>query len=349
MCTPVSTASQNEVPATPLEELTYRRSLRVALDVLNERSSLSPESCVMEDGAALSQKEKPRADAASPVSQAPSPSVLGEDGQDVVAQCAPKRRWGCMPQSLSGLSAFEEDPGCKVDHKTALSKNGTPRTPVPSRTADGSHDGSGSRLDRGQEGTTNKRRRNVGEKASRHRRTESSLSKGESVAESAGQASCVSPASPRLPSQTQKEDPCARVTGCDQVTSSGSSGLLPASERGRERSTKRPRLDSGQHPPTRQLGTRTVGAAPSPRSCSGEAMMLRSAGDSDRPEEGNHGQGCLPWVLRCGHGVYNRLSAPGLPAFPQVEWLSLLQIFLSLCLSSMGARAELGWPGRGAC
>ena len=54
----VPTASQNEVPATPLEELTYRRSLRVALDVLNERTSLSPESHPIEDGTTLSQKEK---------------------------------------------------------------------------------------------------------------------------------------------------------------------------------------------------------------------------------------------------------------------------------------------------
>ncbi|XP_055463680.1 PWWP domain-containing DNA repair factor 3A isoform X2 [Psammomys obesus] len=277
-------ASQNEVPATPLEELTYRRSLRVALDVLNERGSLSPESRQMEDGTMLSQKEKALADSASPLSRAPSPSVLGEDGQDVVAQCAPKRRWGCVPQSLSGLPALEKKPGCKVGHKTALSKDGTPRTPVPSRTADGSQDGSGSRLDRGQEGTTNKRRRNLGEKPTRHRRTGSSLSKGEGVAESEGQASCVSPASPRLPPQTQEEGPCATVKGCDRVMSSGS-GLPPASDRGRERSAKRPRLDSGQNPPTRQLGTRTVGAAPSPRSRSGEVTMLRSAGDSDKAEE----------------------------------------------------------------
>ncbi|XP_029338631.1 PWWP domain-containing DNA repair factor 3A isoform X3 [Mus caroli] len=186
-------ASQNEVPATPLEELTYRRSLRVALDVLNERTSLSPESHPIEDGTTLSQKEETDADVASQVSSAPSPSLLGEDGQAVVTQCASKRRSECSPKSLLPSSAFE-------DH-------------------------------------------------------------------------------------LRDEESCAGVKGCDWVKSSGNIRPLTASERSRGCPTKRPRFDGGQNPPTRQQGTRTVGAAPCPRSCSGEATMLCSAGERDKPEE----------------------------------------------------------------
>ncbi|MEJ1269732.1 melanoma associated antigen (mutated) 1 [Cricetulus griseus] len=280
------TASQNEVPAAPLEELTYRRSLRVALDLLNERTNLSPESHLMKDETTLSQKEKPHADMASWIPSAPSLSFHGEDGEDVAAQRISKSRWEYVPQSLSGLSASEEDPRCKVDRKTGLSKNGTPRAALLSPTGDGSRDSSGSRLDRGQEDTTSKRRRDLGEKPTRRHKTESRLSKGESVVENEGQASsCVTPASPRLLSQTWEEDPCAGVKGFDRVVPSGSSRLLPASERGRRHPTKRPRLDGGQNPQARQLGTGTVGAVPSLRSWSGEAMVLRSAGDNDKPEE----------------------------------------------------------------
>ncbi|XP_006514089.1 PWWP domain-containing DNA repair factor 3A isoform X2 [Mus musculus] len=270
-------ASQNEVPATPLEELTYRRSLRVALDVLNERTSLSPESHPIEDGITLSQKEKTDADVASQVSSAPSPSLLGEDGQAVVAQCASKRRSEYSSKSLLPSSALEDHLRCQVGPKTGLSESGA---------GDKSQDDSGLQLDHGQESTTKKRQRNLGEKPTRRRRSESGLSKGESVLKSQGQASsCVALASPRPPSQTRDEEPCAGVKGCDWVKSSGNIRPLSASERSRGCPTKRPRLDGGQNPPTRQLGTRTVGAAPCPRSCSGEVTMLCSAGAGDKPEE----------------------------------------------------------------
>ncbi|KAL1783319.1 PWWP domain-containing protein MUM1 isoform X1 [Sigmodon hispidus] len=267
-------ASQNEVPAAPLEELTYRRSLRVALDVLNERASLSPDGHLTGDEATLSQKEKPHGDLASWMPSVPSPSFSGEDGEDVASQHTPKRR-ECVPQSLSGLSASEEEPRCKVDHKTGLPRNGIPSTALSSTTGEGSQESPRSQLDGGQEDTTNKRQRNLGEKTPRRRRTESRLSKEECAAESGGQThSCVTPASPALVSQTWEEDPCAGVIGCD-----------PASERGRGRSTKRPRLDGGQNLLARQLRTETVGAAPSPRAQSREAMVLRSAGDNDKAEE----------------------------------------------------------------
>nr|XP_048315989.1 PWWP domain-containing DNA repair factor 3A isoform X5 [Myodes glareolus] len=262
-------ASQNEVAATPLEELTYRRSLRVALDILNERTSLSPESHVTE--------EKPHADAALWVPSARSPSFCSEDGDSVAAQCTPRREW--LPQSLSGLSATEED------HRTGLTKNGTLRAALSSLTGDGSQDGSGSRLHCEQD-TAKKRRRNLGEKPTRRRRTASCLSKGESVGESEGQAnSCVTPDSPGLLAQASEEDPCAGVKGCDPVVPSGSSRLLPASDRGRGRSTKRPRLDGNQNPPARQLATGTVGAAPSPQNWPGENMVLLRSSDRDKPEE----------------------------------------------------------------
>lgn len=304
----VSTASQNEVAATPLEELTYRRSLRVALDILNERRSLSPESHVTE--------EKPHADASLWVPSARSPSFCSEDGDSVAVQCTPRREW--LPQSPSGLSAAEED------HRTGLTKNGTLRAALSSLTGDGSQDGSGSRLDCEQD-TAKKRWRNLGEKPTRRRRTASCLSKGESVGESEGQAnSCVTPASPGQLTQASEEDPCARVKGCDPVVPSGSSRLLPASDRGRGRSTKRPRLDGNQNPPARQLATETVGAAPSPQNWPGENMVLLRSSDRDKPEEGNHGQG------------------PGSVCSLKYSDFVFSHIVLSLCLKRVEARAELG-------
>lgn len=320
----VPTASQNEVQATPLEELTYRRSLRVALDVLNERTSLSPESHPIEDGSTLSQKEKTDGDVASQVSIAPFPSFLGEDGQAVVAQHTSKRRWECSLKSLSPSSALEEDLRCKVGPKTGLSESGAPGAEVSAPTGDGSQDDSGLQLDHGQESTTKKRQRNLGEKPTRCPRSESGLSKGDSVLESQGQtSSCV--ASPRLPSQTWDEEPCAGVQGCDWVESSGNIGPLSASEKSRGCPTKRPRLDGRQNPPTRQLGTRTVGAAPCPRNRPGEVMMLCSAGEGDKPEEGTGS------------------VSPGLPTLLRYNDFLSSQMFLSLCLSGVGARQ--GWGG----
>ncbi|XP_051028978.1 PWWP domain-containing DNA repair factor 3A [Acomys russatus] len=268
----------------PLEELTYRRSLRVALDLLNERASSSPERHLTEDGTAPS--EQPHTDGASQASSAPSPSILSEDCEDLAAQCAPKSRWECAPQSLPGLSAVEEDPSCRVDQKTGLSKNGAPRAGVPSPTGGESPNGPGPQLDHGQEDTTSKRQRSLGERPPRRRRVESRLSEEEGVAESGEQARCHgSPASPQLSSQIQEEEEGTGVKGCDPAMSSGSNGLPPASERGRGHPTKRPRLDGSQNPPPRQLGMRTVGAGPSPHSCPGEVMMLHSTGDGDKPEE----------------------------------------------------------------
>lgn len=327
LCIFVPTASQNEVQATPLEELTYRRSLRVALDVLNERTSLSPESHPIEDGTTLSQKEKTDGDVASQVSNAPFPSFLSEDGQAVVAQCTSKRRWECGLKSLSPSSAFE-DLRCIVGPKTRLSESGAPGAEVPAPTGDGSHDDSGLQLDHGQESTTKKRQRNLGEKPTWRRRSESGLSKGDSVLESQGQtSSCVALASPRLPSQTWDKKPCARVKGCDWVESSGNIniGPLSASERSRGCPTKRPRLDGCQNPPTRELGTRTVGAAPCPRSRPGEVMTLCSAGEGDKPEEGTGS------------------VSPGLPILLRYNDFLSSQMFLSLCLSRVGARQ--GWGG----
>lgn len=297
----VPTASQSEVLATPLEELTYRRSLRVALDVLNERTSLNPESHPIEDGTTLSQKEKPDADVALQVSSAPCPSFLSEDGQAAAAQCASRKRSESSPKSLSLLSASEEDLRCKVGPKTDLSENGAQGAEVAAPT--GEDDDSGSQLDHRQESTTKKRQRNLGDRPTRHRRTESGLSKGESVTESEGQASsCMALASPRLPSQTWDGEPCAGVKGAEWVESLGSVGLLLAPERSRRLPTKRPRLNGGQNPPTRQLGTRTVGTAPSPRSCSGAAMTPCHPGDSGKPEEGNHGLGRLLGGSEVHHG-----------------------------------------------
>ncbi|XP_076977451.1 PWWP domain-containing DNA repair factor 3A isoform X6 [Tamandua tetradactyla] len=72
-------ASQNEITAAPLEELAYRRSLRVALDVLNERTSLSQGSSSGEERTALSQNHQ---SSGGSVEFNSMNSILEEDEED---------------------------------------------------------------------------------------------------------------------------------------------------------------------------------------------------------------------------------------------------------------------------
>ncbi|KAG8519200.1 PWWP domain-containing DNA repair factor 3A, partial [Galemys pyrenaicus] len=147
-------ASQNEVPAAPVEELTYRRSLRVALDVLNERTCSRQESSPREERAALSPREKPTELALSPCEQN-SPASLHRDG---VGSLGLERRERAHRRP-SGSSAGKKDPMCKTDPKKGLGKSGSSGTQPVSSAEDGSQDGSGSRAHRKNWTTPSKRGR----------------------------------------------------------------------------------------------------------------------------------------------------------------------------------------------
>ncbi|XP_006898064.1 PREDICTED: PWWP domain-containing protein MUM1-like [Elephantulus edwardii] len=91
-------ASQNEAPAPALEELAYRRSLRVALDVLNEAAASSP------DGAAGGGRAAP---APSPQ---PADLALGLLPDGALGRSPPGRR-GRAVHSLLSASPSEKEPG----------------------------------------------------------------------------------------------------------------------------------------------------------------------------------------------------------------------------------------------
>ncbi|XP_012585229.1 PREDICTED: PWWP domain-containing protein MUM1 [Condylura cristata] len=134
-------ASQDEVPAAPVEELTYRRSLRVALDVLNERTCSRQESSPKEESAALSPSEKPPELASSPCEPDSSAPLHG----DGAGSLGLGRREHQRPL---GPSAGGRDPTCRTDREKGRGKSGIPRALPVSPAEDGSRDGSGSRTHR---------------------------------------------------------------------------------------------------------------------------------------------------------------------------------------------------------
>ncbi|XP_068393507.1 PWWP domain-containing DNA repair factor 3A [Eschrichtius robustus] len=138
-----SLALQNEVAAAPLEELAYRRSLRVALDVLNERTRPCQESSSGEERTTRSLRAKPTEPASSLCDPSPSP-LLHEDALGSPGHTRRER----APQRLSGPPAREEDPGCRVDHKKGLGRSGGLRAPAVSLAGSGAQDGRGSRKHR---------------------------------------------------------------------------------------------------------------------------------------------------------------------------------------------------------
>ncbi|KAL4674492.1 hypothetical protein H8959_018426 [Pygathrix nigripes] len=139
-----SLASQNEVPAAPLEELAYRRSLRVALDVLSEGPIWSQESSAGTGRADQSLREKPTEHVSSPCdsnfSSLPRGDVLGSSGPHTGRQC--------VQQSLSSSFTCEKDPECKADHKKGLRKSENPRGLSILSVGGGAQGESGSRIHR---------------------------------------------------------------------------------------------------------------------------------------------------------------------------------------------------------
>ncbi|XP_016065191.1 PREDICTED: PWWP domain-containing protein MUM1 isoform X1 [Miniopterus natalensis] len=241
-------ASQNKVSAKPVEELTYRRSLRVALDVLNERTSLHQESSTREEGTAVSAGEK-HMELASSLCD-PNPSSLFHEG--VLGRSGPERRER-VHQRLSGSSTSENDLKCQVDHKKGIGESESPLTLVVSAEG-GSQDWSRSKIHLKNGTTLSKRGRNLAQEPSRCQNG-SSLSVGDREKEIKEETG--SPAAQSSPSAVREQGLCAK--GHHSGLSSGSPTMHPAYP------------DIGS-PPTKQLC-----AGGSQRSGLRGCMTLRSA------------------------------------------------------------------------
>nr|XP_024093628.2 PWWP domain-containing DNA repair factor 3A isoform X1 [Pongo abelii]XP_024093629.2 PWWP domain-containing DNA repair factor 3A isoform X1 [Pongo abelii] len=272
-----SLASQNEVPAAPLEELAYRRSLRVALDVLSEGSIWSQESSAGTGRADRSLRGKPTEHVSSPCDSNSSSLHRG----DVLGSSRPHRRRPCVQQSLSSSFTCEKDPECKVDHKKGLRKSENPRGPLVLPAGGGAQDESGSRIHHKNWTLTSKRGRNSAQKPSLCPNG-SSLSEDDTERDMGSKGG--SWAARSLPSGVREDDPCANAEGHDPGLPLGSLTVPPApepsacSEPGECPVKKRLRLDGSQRPPAVQLEPRAAGAAPSPGPGPGprESMTLRS-------------------------------------------------------------------------
>ncbi|KAM9731833.1 PWWP domain-containing DNA repair factor 3A isoform 1-T2 [Dama dama] len=134
-----SLASQDGAPAAPLEELAYRRSLRVALDVLNERQGSSSR----EGTTPWPPRVKPVEPAPWPHKPSLSPSFL----EDTVGSPGPTRREH-VSQRLSSLPAGEEDLECRVDPKEVLRRSGGLDAPAVCSASGGTQDRGASRKQR---------------------------------------------------------------------------------------------------------------------------------------------------------------------------------------------------------
>ncbi|XP_053076210.1 PWWP domain-containing DNA repair factor 3A isoform X7 [Acinonyx jubatus] len=250
-------ASQNEVPAEPLEELAYRRSLRVALDVLNESTGLPQESPSREERTALCSREKPM-ELASLLCD-PASSCVQEAVPDT---SGPERRERVHPR-LSGSPTCQKDPRCKVDHKKELRKSASPHALVVPPATGGSQDGRGSRTCCASRTTPRKRGRSVAREPA--------------VGQSAPSVSEGDDEESRLPAPgsppTVKEEGL-RAKGRDpSLPLPGPTGP-PACPDAQGLPAKRPRPDSGQRPPAARL---EPGAVASPRQGPGKCRALPGA------------------------------------------------------------------------
>ncbi|XP_039322338.1 PWWP domain-containing DNA repair factor 3A isoform X1 [Saimiri boliviensis] len=267
-----SLAAQSEVPAAPLEELAYRRSLRVALDVLSEGLVWSRGSSPDTGRAERSPRRKPPEPVPSPCGSSSS----SPPGGGVVGSSGPHRRRECVRQSPSRPFTCEKDPKCKVDHKKGLRKSDNPGGLSVLSAGDGSQDGSQSRIHR-QSGTlTSKRGRKSAPKSSL---CPGGSSLSESGAEEDSGSEAGRWAAPSSPCGVRKGNPCANA---GLPSGSLTVPLAPepsaCSERGECSAKKRPRLDGSQRQPAVQLEPRAAGAAPSPGPDVGprESLTLRS-------------------------------------------------------------------------
>ncbi|XP_030191713.1 PWWP domain-containing DNA repair factor 3A isoform X4 [Lynx canadensis] len=250
-------ASQNEVPAEPLEELAYRRSLRVALDVLNESTGLPQESPSREERTALCSREKPMELASllcDPASSCVQEAVPGRSG--------PERRERVHPR-LSGSPTCQKDPRCKVDHKKELRKSASPQALVVPPARGGSRDGRGSRTCCASRTTPRKRGRSVAREPAVGQ-SAPSVSEGDDE-----ESRLPAPGSPPTVKEeglwAKGRDPSLPLPGPTGPPACPAAQGLPA---------KRPRPDSGQRPPAARL---EPGAVASPRQGPGKCRALPGA------------------------------------------------------------------------
>lgn len=295
---PILAASQGEVPAEPLEELAYRRSLRVALDVLNQRTGLPPESSSREERTALSSREKPTELASSLCD--PSSSCLRED---VPSSSGPQRRERVHPR-LSGSPTCRKDPKGKVDHKKELGKSGSPQALVVPSARGGSQDGGGSRTCCRSRTTPSKRGRSLAQEPSLCQRAPS-VSEGDGEKESSLPTSGSPPRVREKGLCAKGEDPGLPWCGPAVLPAPG----RPACPDAQGRPAKRPCPDGSQRLPATQL---EPGAAPCPRQGPRGRMTLRSAAKLGLPapcastEETN-----LHILVEEGKGLWPRVACAG--------------------------------------
>ncbi|XP_054441279.1 PWWP domain-containing DNA repair factor 3A [Pteronotus mesoamericanus] len=241
-------ASQSEVSAEPVEELTYRRSLRVALEVLNQRTCSTQESSSREEGTAVTAGEK-HMELASSLCD-PSPSFLLHEG--VLKRSGPARRERVY-QRLSRSSTGESDLKCQADHKKRTGESESPFALVISA-GGGSQDRSRSRIHLENGTTLSKKGRNLAQEPSGCRNGPS-LPVGDGERESEEEEG--DPAAQSIPSAVRKHGLCAK--GRHLGLPSGSPTMHSAC------------LDS-RDPPTKQLCSGSTQRS-GPRGC----MILRSA------------------------------------------------------------------------
>lgn len=248
-------ASQSAAPAEPLEELAYRRSLRVALDALNESAGLPQESPAEEERATPCSQEKPTEEASllcDPGSSCLQEAVLGASGLE---------RRERVPPRLSGSPTRKKD---LEYNKKLLRKSG--RCPLPPA-GGGSQEGSGSRPDCAS--------RTAPGKGGRGTAGESSVGQSvPSLSEGGGNKSLRAPGSPPREEEeglwVKGRDPSLRLRGPPALPGPG----CPACPDAQGRPAKRLCPDGVQRPPASQP---EPGAVPSPRRGPGRCMTLRSA------------------------------------------------------------------------
>lgn len=234
-----------------MEELTYRRSLRVALDVLNERTCSHQESSSREEGTAVTAGEKHVGLASSLCD--PNPSFLLRKG--VLNSSGPERRER-VHQRLSRSCTSESDLKCQVDHTKRIGESESPLALVVSA-GGGSQDRSRSRIHLENGTTLSKKGRNWAQEPSGCRNGPS-LPVGDGERKTEEEAG--SPAAQSLPSAVGEQGLCAK--GRHPGLPSGSPSMHPA-------------CPDSQDPPPKQLcpgGSQRSG----PRGC----MILRSASRS---------------------------------------------------------------------
>ncbi|XP_076977447.1 PWWP domain-containing DNA repair factor 3A isoform X2 [Tamandua tetradactyla] len=284
-------ASQNEITAAPLEELAYRRSLRVALDVLNERTSLSQGSSSGEERTALSQSEKPT----EPASSLCNSNFSSFCHEDPSGSPEPEGNESGQ-QSLSNTLTCKKVLRCRANLKTELGEKDSPRALLVFSARDHSQDSFESRIIQKNWTSPSKRERNSAEKSGLCQ-TEPSFLEGAHEIEREKKA--VSSPARSSPPQVGEENARAKAQGEFPVWPSSSLAVLPTwrkrvnngpiGRRARshwacpdagECPMKKPCPDSSHSPPALEL---EMGAAQPPMRGLRGCMTLRSASKLDLP------------------------------------------------------------------